>query len=76
MVLVWVCLRYFEKCTAVYPNVISKGFNILHNAKNHSIVHGAPDIARWANLINMSCEAPETGHKFWIKSRVLHQSGP
>ena len=39
----------------------------MHNEKNHSIVHGGGDIAKWGDLINMSCEAPETGHKFWIK---------
>ena len=68
LILFWFgCLRYFEKCTAVFPYENCKGFNIMHNEKNRSIVHGGPDIARWADLINMSCEAPETGHKFWIK---------
>ena len=54
-------------CTTVFPFENSVGFNIMHNEKNHSIVHGGGDIAKWADLINMSAEAPETGHKFWIK---------
>ena len=39
----------------------------MHNEKNHSMEHGGADVARWADLINMSGEAPEGGHKFWIK---------
>ena len=31
--------------------------------------HGAGDIVRYGNSINMSCEAPETGHKDWIKGQ-------
>ena len=37
------------------------------NEKNHSINHGGGDVAKYADIINMSCEAPEDGHKFWIK---------
>ena len=59
--------RYFEKCTVLFPFVNGHGFNIMHNEKNHSMEHGGADIARWADLINMSGEAPEGGHKFWIK---------
>ncbi len=51
----------------MFPYESSQGFNIMHSEKNHSIVHGEPDIARWAGVISMSSEAPETGHKFWIK---------
>ncbi len=51
----------------MFPYENGNGFNIMHNEKNHSIVHVSSDIARWADIINMSCEAPETGHKFWIK---------
>ena len=25
------------------------------------------DVANYADIINMSCDAPEDGHKFWIK---------
>ncbi len=39
----------------------------MHNEKNHRIKHGAGDVAKYADIINMSCEAPEDGHKFWIK---------
>jgi hypothetical protein len=41
----------------------------MHNEKNHSMKHGGVDIARWGDHINMSGEAPETGHKFWIKEQ-------
>ena len=51
----------------MFPYENKHGFNIMHNEKNHSIVHVSADIARWGDLFNMSCEAPETGHKFWIK---------
>ncbi len=51
----------------MFPYENKHGFNIMHNEKNHSIVHVSADIVRWADIINMSCEAPETGHKFWIK---------
>ena len=37
--------------------------------KNHSMRHGAGDIVRYEDSINMSCEAPETGHKDWIKGQ-------
>jgi hypothetical protein len=53
----------------VFPYEIKHGFNIMHNEKNHSIVHVSGDIARWGDIINMSCGAPETGNKFWIKEQ-------
>ena len=59
--------RYFEKCTEVFPYENLLGFNIMHNEKNHSIKHGGGDIAKYGDPINMSCEAPEDGHKFWVK---------
>ena len=41
----------------------------MHNEKNHSMKHGSGDVAKWADVVNMSCDAPETGHKFWIKEQ-------
>jgi hypothetical protein len=35
----------------------------MHNEKNHSIKHGGGDVAKYADIINMSCEAREDGHK-------------
>ncbi len=35
--------------------------------KNHSIKYGAGDIAKYDDLINMSCETPEDSHNFWVK---------
>ncbi len=39
----------------------------MHNEKNHSIKHGGGDISKYGDFINMSCETPEDGHKFWVK---------
>ncbi len=39
----------------------------MHNEKYHSIKHSGGDVAKYADIINMSCEAPEDGHKFWVK---------
>ncbi len=39
----------------------------MHNEKNHSIKHGGGDVAKYADITNMSCETREDGHKFWIK---------
>ncbi len=39
----------------------------MYNEKNHSIKHGGEDVAKYADIINMICDAPEDGHKFWIK---------
>ena len=58
---------YFEKCTEVFPYENMLGFNIMHNEKNHSLKHGGGDIAKYGDPINMSCDAPEDGHKFWVK---------
>lgn len=35
----------------------------------HSIKHAPNDVLRWGDLINMSCEPPETGHKLWVKQQ-------
>jgi hypothetical protein len=48
-----------------YENLL--GFNIMHNEKNHSLEHGGGHIAKYGDPINMSCDAPEDGHKFWVK---------
>ena len=39
------------------------------NEKNHSILHCGDTTANWGDSINMSGEAPETGHKKWIKEQ-------
>jgi len=51
----------------VFPYTNSRG-NIIETEKNHSIKHAPNDIVKWGDSINMSCEAPETGHKEWVKS--------
>ncbi len=60
----------------MFPYENGHGFNIMHNEKNHSMKHGGGDIAKWADLINMSCEAPETGHKLHIKEPGGTNQGP
>ncbi len=39
----------------------------MHKEKNHSVKHGGGDVAKYADIMIMSCDAPEDGHKFWIK---------
>ncbi len=39
----------------------------MHNEKNHSLKHGGGNIAKYGYPINMSCDVPEDGHKFWVK---------
>ncbi len=61
---------YFDKCKEVFPYENGNGFNIMDNEKNHSMKHGGNEIARYGDLLNMSCdscETPEDAHKFWIK---------
>ena len=41
----------------------------METEKNHSIKHAPNDIVKWGDSINMSCEAPETGHKEWVKKQ-------
>jgi hypothetical protein len=41
----------------------------MANEKNHSLRHGGGDVAKWADPINMSCDAPENAHKLWIKEQ-------
>ncbi len=38
---------------------VQRNFNIMDNDKNHSIVHGGNEIAKYTDVINMSCESPE-----------------
>jgi hypothetical protein len=53
----------------VFPYTNSRG-NIIETEKNHSIKHASNDIVKWGDSsINMSCEAPETGHKEWVKKQ-------
>ena len=39
----------------------------MHNEKNHGMKHGGGDIAKYGDLINMSCDTPETAHKNHVK---------
>jgi hypothetical protein len=47
----------------------------METEKNHSLKHAPNDTVnnvKWVDSnhsINMSCEAPETGHKDWVKKQ-------
>ena len=58
---------YFDKCKEAFPYENGHGFNIMDNEKNHNMKHGGNDIARYGDLLNLSCETPEDAHKVWIK---------
>jgi hypothetical protein len=58
---------YFEKCTEVFPYENLLGVNTTHNEMNYSIKHGGGDVGKYSDIINMSCAAPQDGHRFWIK---------
>ena len=52
----------------MFPYTNSRG-NIMETEKNHSLKHAPHDIAKWGDSVNTSCEAPETGHKDWVKKQ-------
>jgi hypothetical protein len=63
--------RYLQKAPVVFPYSNLLG-NIMETEKNHSLKHAPNDIVnnvKWVDSINMSCEAPETGHKDWVKKQ-------
>jgi hypothetical protein len=39
--------------------------------KVHSVKHTPSDVARYCDHINTSAEAPEKGHKTWVKQQGL-----
>ncbi len=39
--------------------------------KVHSVKHTPNDVARYCDYINTSAEAPEKGHKKWVKQQGL-----
>jgi hypothetical protein len=41
----------------------------MATGKNHSIRHTPTDVVNYWDAINVSCEAPETAHKDWVKSQ-------
>ena len=52
--------RYLQKAPVVFTYTNSLG-NIMETEKNHRLKHAPNDIvnnAKWADSINMSCEAP------------------
>jgi hypothetical protein len=66
--------RYLQKAPLMFPYTDSLG-NIMETEKNHSLKHAPNDTVnnvKWVDSnhsINMSCEAPETGHKDWVKKQ-------
>ena len=49
--------------------LFSDGNPVMATGKNHSIQHTPGDVARCCDAINVSCEAPETAHKKWVKEQ-------
>jgi hypothetical protein len=49
----------------------------MATGKNHSIKHTPTDVVNYGDAINVSCEAPETAHKDWVKEQgVCANQGP
>ena len=58
-----------DQCQVVFPFTNSLGHPIMATGKNHSIKHTPSDVVRYCDAINVSCEAPETAHKDWVKEQ-------
>jgi hypothetical protein len=61
--------RFLERCKELFPYKNKKDNLICDTEKMHSIVHAGADVMRWGDPENMSAEAPETGHKEWVKKQ-------
>ncbi len=61
--------RYLDQCLVVFPFTDSLGPPIMVTGKNHSIKHTPSDVVRYCDAINVSCEAPETAYKNWVKEQ-------
>ena len=44
---------------------------MMATEKVHSVIHTPNDIARFCHYLNCCCEAPETGHKKWVRQQGL-----
>ena len=53
----------------MFPYTNGHGNPVMATGKNHSIQHTPGDVARYCDAINVSCEAPETAHKKWVKEQ-------
>jgi hypothetical protein len=56
-----------DQCQVVFPFTNSLGHPYMATGKNHSIKVTPEDTLRYCDAINVSCEAPETEHKNWVK---------
>ena len=63
--------RFLDKCRTVFPFKNSKGYYIMATEKVHSVKHTPNDVTRYCDSINTSAEAPEKGHKKWVKQQGL-----
>ena len=61
--------RYLDQCQVVFPFTNSLGHPYMATRKNNSIKHTPADVVRYCDAINVSCEAPETAHKNWVKEQ-------
>ena len=61
--------RFLSRCEELFPYKNKRGDLITDTEKMHSIRHAGNDIARWGDTVNTNTEAPETGHKKWVKGQ-------
>jgi hypothetical protein len=60
---------FLRRCEELFPYRNKLGHLIMDTEKMHSIKHAPGDVARWADAVNTNTEAPETGHKKWVKGQ-------
>ena len=41
----------------------------MKTEKNQSLKHAPNKFVKWADSVNISCEAPETGHTDWVEKQ-------
>ena len=60
---------FMRRCNELFPYRNKNDELIMATEKMHSIRHAANDVARWADAVNTNTEAPESGHKNWVKKQ-------
>ncbi len=67
MVVLSVTLTSARKSFLVKTEMDSTSWTTRKITASSSDKHGGNDMAKYADIINMSCEMPGDAHKFWIK---------
>jgi hypothetical protein len=55
----------------MFPFKNSKGYYLMATEKVYSIIHPPNDVARFYHYLNTCYEAPESGHKKYVKQQGL-----